>query len=54
SGVPKKEIARRLGISRNTVKDYIRKVESHALSPPELLDVNGNYSWTYPNILYPK
>ncbi len=27
SGVPKKEIARRLGISKNTVKEYIKKVE---------------------------
>ena len=52
SGVPKKEIARRLGISRNTVKDYIRKVESHALSPPELLDkdtpeLEGMFSSSY-------
>jgi transposase len=37
SGVPKKEIARRLGISKNTVKDYIRKAEERHLSPPELL-----------------
>jgi transposase len=38
SGVPKKEIARRLGISRNTVKDYIKKTEEKNLSPPELLE----------------
>jgi DNA-binding NarL/FixJ family response regulator len=25
SGVPKKDIARRLGISKNTVKEYIKK-----------------------------
>ena len=37
SGVPKKEIARRLGISKNTVKEYIKKVEGQNLSPPELL-----------------
>jgi len=37
SGVPKKEIARRLGISKNTVKDYIKKTEERNLSPPELL-----------------
>jgi len=37
SGVPIKGIARRLGISKNTVKDYIKKVESQNLSPPELL-----------------
>ena len=37
SGVPIKGIARRLGISKNTVKEYIRKVESQNLSPPELL-----------------
>lgn len=38
SGVPKKEIARRLGISKNTVKEYIKKVEDQNLSPPELLE----------------
>ena len=38
SGVPKKEIARRLGISKNTVKEYIRKVEDQNLSPPLLLE----------------
>lgn len=38
SGVPKKEIARRLGISRNTVKDYIKKTEEKNLSPPEILE----------------
>lgn len=38
SGVPKKEIARRLGISKNTVKDYIKKAEERNLSPPELLE----------------
>lgn len=38
SGVPKKEIARRLGISKNTVKDYIRKAEERDLSPPALLE----------------
>jgi len=38
SGVPKKDIARRLGISKNTVKDYIKKVEEKNLSPPELLE----------------
>jgi transposase len=37
SGVPKKEIAKRLGISKNTVKQYIRRVEQNNLSPPELL-----------------
>lgn len=37
SGVPIKGIARRLGISKNTVKEYIKKVESQNLSPPELL-----------------
>jgi transposase len=37
-GVPKKEIARRLGISKNTVKEYIRKAEERNLSPPELLE----------------
>lgn len=39
SGVPKKEIAKRLGISKNTVKQYIRKVLENNLSPPELLDI---------------
>jgi len=38
SGVPKKEIARRLSISKNTVKEYIKKVEEQNLSPPELLE----------------
>ena len=38
SGMPKKEIARRLGISKNTVKEYIRKVEDQNLSPPLLLE----------------
>ncbi len=38
SGVPKKEIARRLGISKNTVKDYIKKLEEKNLTPPELLE----------------
>ena len=38
SGVPKKEIARRLGISKNTVKEYIKKTEEKNLSPPELLE----------------
>jgi len=38
SEVPKKEIARRLGISKNTVKDYIKKSEERNLSPPELLE----------------
>lgn len=38
SGVPKEEIARRLGISKNTVKDYIKKAEERNLSPPELLE----------------
>ena len=38
SGVPKKEIARRLGISKNTVKEYIKKAEEKNLSPPELLE----------------
>jgi transposase len=38
SGVPIKGIARRLGISKNTVKEYIRKVETQNLSPPELLE----------------
>jgi len=37
SGVPKKEIARRLGISKNTVKEYIKKAEERDLSPPEVL-----------------
>lgn len=37
-GVPKKEIARRLGISRNTVKEYINRIEDQNLSPPELLE----------------
>jgi len=37
-GVPKKEIARRLCISRNTVKEYINKIEDQNLSPPELLE----------------
>jgi len=37
-GVPKKEIARRLGISKNTVKEYIKKTEQRNLSPPELLE----------------
>jgi transposase len=37
-GVPKKEIARRLGISKNTVKEYIHKLEGQNLSPPELLE----------------
>lgn len=38
SGVPIKGIARRLGLSKNTVKEYIRKVDSQSLSPPELLE----------------
>ena len=38
SGVPIKGIARRLGISKNTVKEYIRKIENQNLSPPELLE----------------
>ena len=38
SGVPKKDIARRLGISKTTVKEYIRKAEEQNLSPPELLE----------------
>jgi len=37
SGVPKKEISRRLGISKNTVKEYIKKAEAKNLSPPEVL-----------------
>jgi transposase-like protein len=37
SGMSKKETARRLGISKNTVKDYIKKAEERNLSPPELL-----------------
>jgi transposase len=37
-GIPKKEIARRLGISKNTVKEYISKIEKQSLSPPELLE----------------
>ena len=38
SGVPKRDIARRLCISKNTVKDYIKKAEEKNLSPPELLE----------------
>jgi transposase len=38
AGVPKKEIARRLSISKTTVKDYIKKIEEKNLSPPELLE----------------
>jgi transposase len=37
SGVPKKQIAGRLGISKNTVKEYIKKIGSKNLSIPELL-----------------
>lgn len=38
SGVPKRDIARRLCILKNTVKDYIKKAEEKNLSPPELLE----------------
>lgn len=38
SGVSIKGITRRLGISRNTVKDYLKKIENQNLSPPVLLE----------------
>jgi len=38
SGVSIKGISKKLGISRNTVKDYLRKINSQNLSPPELLE----------------
>ena len=37
SGVCKKEIARRLSISKNTVKDYIKKINAQDVSIPEIL-----------------
>ena len=38
SGVSIKGISKKLGISRNTVKEYLRKINSQNLSPPELLE----------------
>jgi transposase len=38
SGVSIKGISRNLGISRNTVKEYINKINSQNLPPPELLE----------------
>jgi len=38
SGVSIKGISRKLGISRNTVKEYLRKINHQNLSPPELLE----------------
>jgi len=38
SGVSIKGISRNLGISRNTVKEYIKKINSQNLPPPELLE----------------
>lgn len=38
SGVSIKGISRKLGISRNTVKEYLKKIHSQNLSPPELLE----------------
>jgi len=38
SGVSIKGISRKLGVSRNTVKEYLKKINSQNLSPPELLE----------------
>ena len=41
-GKSKKEIARILGISRNTVKSYLRKIEESKLHIKELLSACKN------------
>jgi len=40
-GKPKKEIARILGISKNTVKSYLRKVEDNALDIDQLIKLEN-------------
>ncbi|MGQ1889975.1 helix-turn-helix domain-containing protein [Thermophagus sp. OGC60D27] len=40
-GKGKKQIARILGISKNTVKSYLQKIEDSSLHIPDLLKLEG-------------
>ena len=42
NGESKRSIARQCGLSRNTLKDYLRIIEKTALSNDELLSLNDD------------